>query len=153
KAAVECRRGRLHVRADHSLLEVLDSAGQPVEPGELGRVHVTTLASRIMPLVRYQLGDVGRLLPERCDCEAADWPCFELHGRAKDALCLSGRIFTTRQVDDAVGVPEGLELWSLHQHSDRGVTLKWIPRPGAGLDHAGLKSRLAHALGGVEVRL
>jgi len=39
----------------------------PVAPGEPGRVVVTDLWSYAMPLIRYDLGDVG-VMSERCSC-------------------------------------------------------------------------------------
>ena len=41
------------------VLEVVDDTGFPVSPGEKGRVIVTNLCNRLMPLIRYDLGDVA----------------------------------------------------------------------------------------------
>ncbi|MCC6214501.1 MAG: hypothetical protein IT376_06505 [Polyangiaceae bacterium] len=45
------------VQAENVLVEVVDDAGRPCAPGELGRVLITTLHNFAMPLVRYELGD------------------------------------------------------------------------------------------------
>lgn len=55
--ACECRRGNLHVFSDLVWLEAID-----------GELVVTSLTNRLMPLIRYALGDMGRLRDEVCDC-------------------------------------------------------------------------------------
>ncbi len=64
--AMECReQNGLHVCEDHYLLEVLNPESlEPVEPGELGEVVLTTLRREAMPLVRYRTRDMARVLPE-----------------------------------------------------------------------------------------
>ena len=41
-------------------VELLDDAGDPVAPGESGRVVVTPLHNYAMPLIRYDIGDYAR---------------------------------------------------------------------------------------------
>ncbi len=56
--------------AEHSLvqseavyLEVLDEAGEPCAPGEIGRVVVTPLHNFATPLIRYEVGDYAEVGP------------------------------------------------------------------------------------------
>jgi phenylacetate-CoA ligase len=64
--AMECPSGRLHVQ-ETVLLEVVDAAERPAPLGEEGEVVITPLLGTALPLVRYQLGDRGRLLGP-CPC-------------------------------------------------------------------------------------
>lgn len=65
----ECEQGRLHVRGEHSLLEVLDDRGHPCSPGETGRVIGTGFHNRLFPLIRYDVGDRVTLSTEtQCPC-------------------------------------------------------------------------------------
>jgi len=66
--AWECPAGSYHVNAEHVWLEILDDAGRPVAPGRMGRVVVTTLHNRLMPLVRYEIGDHAVAASGRCRC-------------------------------------------------------------------------------------
>lgn len=59
--ACECRHGRMHVFTDMVYLESLAD----------GRLIVTSLTNRLMPMIRYDIGDSGRLLDGNCDC---GWP-------------------------------------------------------------------------------
>lgn len=68
--AWECRHGRMHVMADLVLLESV-----PLEGEE--RLIVTSLTNRLMPFIRYDLGDAGRLLDGACDC-GSPFPLMEM---------------------------------------------------------------------------
>ncbi len=56
-----------HVQAESVLVEVLDDAGRPCGPGQVGRVVVTTLHNFATPLLRYELGDYAQV-GELCSC-------------------------------------------------------------------------------------
>ncbi len=43
------------------LVEILDDKNEPVKPGEVGRVIVTSLFNEAMPFIRYDLGDCVKL--------------------------------------------------------------------------------------------
>jgi phenylacetate-CoA ligase len=49
-----------HVNAEFALVEILDGAGHPCRPGEIGRVVVTPFLSTAQPLIRYEQGDMAR---------------------------------------------------------------------------------------------
>jgi phenylacetate-CoA ligase len=88
RMAAECRARRgLHVEDDAVILELLED-GSPVECGRDGTVVVTCLDQFAMPLIRYEQGDICRMLPEPCDC---GWrtPVLDLPvGRCSDMLTL-----------------------------------------------------------------
>jgi len=59
----------LHLSVWNHYLEVLDEQMRPVEPGQMGRVYVTTLRNFSMPLIRYDIGDMAVPSPlRRCAC-------------------------------------------------------------------------------------
>ena len=59
--AWERRHGRMHVFTDMVYLEALSVAGE-------SRLLVKSLTNRLMPFIRYHLGDTGRLLEGECTC-------------------------------------------------------------------------------------
>ena len=65
--AFQCPQGRMHLNADTLIVEFLKD-GRPVQSGEQGEIVVTDLFNEIMPLIRYQTGDVGIPRPGRCPC-------------------------------------------------------------------------------------
>ena len=66
--AWQCPVGSYHINAEHVLVEILGIDGSPVRSGEIGRVIITTLENRLMPLVRYEIGDWAFATDARCRC-------------------------------------------------------------------------------------
>ena len=57
--ALQCpKHNHLHAMQLSNYVEILDDSGEPVKPGEVGKVHITCLANPNMPLIRYELGDM-----------------------------------------------------------------------------------------------
>lgn len=64
----ECDQGNLHVRPEHSWVELLNERGEPARPGELAEIVGTGYGNTCFPLIRYRTGD-GAVLAERpCPC-------------------------------------------------------------------------------------
>jgi phenylacetate-CoA ligase len=82
--ACECSEHRgLHINADSLYLETLVD-GRPTRPSEPGKIVITDLSNFAMPLIRYQVGDVGVLSDRRCPC-GRGLPLLEsLDGREAD---------------------------------------------------------------------
>lgn len=59
--AIENREQHLILLEDNVYVEVLKD-GCLVKDGQQGDIYVTTLSNRAMPLIRYEMGDVGTLL-------------------------------------------------------------------------------------------
>ena len=92
--AFQCEQGRYHVQSENLRLEILDAAGKPLPPGQIGRVVITTLHNLAMPLVRYELGDYAAF-GEACPC-----------GRSLPVL---DRIVGRRR--NMIRLPDGTEHW------------------------------------------
>jgi phenylacetate-CoA ligase len=82
----ECNRGRMHINADWVIFEPVDANHNPVPAGQLSdRTLITNLANRVMPIIRYELGDRVTLLPEKCDC-GITLPLIKVEGRTDEIL-------------------------------------------------------------------
>lgn len=66
--AVQCSKGQYIELSLSHLLEVVDEKGEPVKPGEVGRVLVTDFTNYGCPFIRYDTGDLARAA-EGCGCE------------------------------------------------------------------------------------
>lgn len=95
-----------HVLADHTYLEFVDpETFRPVAPGEEGLILVTSLDRTLQPIIRYNIGDMGRLLPEPCPC-GRNAPRFELLRRGDDVLRIGYANVTYDEMAAALaGVP------------------------------------------------
>lgn len=66
---VECRLHQgFHVSEESHIVEVVDERGEPLPPGEIGRVIVTQFYNDVMPFIRYDTGDSGFVFRESCPC-------------------------------------------------------------------------------------
>jgi phenylacetate-CoA ligase len=82
----ECRLGRMHQNADWVIFEPIDAGFNPVPAGQLSdRLLITNLANRIMPIIRYELGDRVSLASEPCPC-GITLPVIQVEGRTDEIL-------------------------------------------------------------------
>jgi|APFre7841882724_1041349.scaffolds.fasta_scaffold02094_4 phenylacetate-CoA ligase len=84
----ECKDGLLHPFLFWNYLEVLDKENQPVQQGEEGRVIVTNLFNYSMPLIRYEIGDMAIVGPEKCSCGQVLPTLKKVTGRITDHFIL-----------------------------------------------------------------
>ncbi|MXS79185.1 phenylacetate--CoA ligase family protein [Nitrosomonas sp. JL21] len=84
--AFQCRKGNMHIMSDNLCVEFLDENDNPVAPGQPGRVVVTDLSCHAMPLIRYDIGDIGKPSVEKCSC-GIELPLMEMvEGRKEDFI-------------------------------------------------------------------
>jgi phenylacetate-CoA ligase len=88
----------LHVNEDHFLIEILDPETlEPVTPGEIGELVITTLTKEAFPVIRYRTRDLTRLLPEPCPCGRTLQRIQRITGRTDDMLIIKGvNVFPTQ---------------------------------------------------------
>lgn len=88
----------LHVNEDHFLIEILDpDTLEPVAPGEIGELVITTLTKEAFPVIRYRTRDLTRLLPEPCPCGRTLRRIQRITGRTDDMLIIKGvNVFPTQ---------------------------------------------------------
>lgn len=92
--------GFYHLHADAMLLEVVDPLTlQTAAEGECGEFLLTSLLPNHVPLLRYRIGDRGRILRNvaKCAC-GSGLPVLQLEGRVETTIKLGGAIITQRQV-------------------------------------------------------
>lgn len=86
--ALQCpEQAVYHVQSENVLLEVVDANGQACQPGETGRILVTTLHNFAMPLIRYEIGDYAEAGPP-CSCNRGLPVLTRILGRVRNMLVL-----------------------------------------------------------------
>jgi phenylacetate-CoA ligase len=137
-----------HLNADWVLFEV-----EP--PGAAGKILLTPLYNRAMPLLRYEVGDTGMLLPGRCSCGRTLPLIRPMLGRSVDYLCLpNGTTLAPYTLTCAVEAIEGMWQYQFIQTERDQIELKIVPQAGFGGDSSdALRRALAPVLPGVEVNI
>lgn len=85
----ECSAGGRHIAEDRVHVEIVDDAGRPLPDGAEGRLLVTAYMERAMPLLRYEIGDIGRIDPQPCRCGRTFRTLELTRGRADDVVVLA----------------------------------------------------------------
>ncbi len=86
--AGECSMGCRHVFVMNNLVEILDDTNRQVRDGEEGKIIITNLHNYSMPMIRYDIGDLGVMSADRCGC-GSSLPVLErLTGRVTDHFLL-----------------------------------------------------------------
>lgn len=82
----ECNHGNMHINADWIIFEPVDANHDPVPAGEYSdRTLITNLANRVMPIIRYELGDRVAPSAEKCPC-GITLPVVSVEGRTDEIL-------------------------------------------------------------------
>lgn len=77
-----------HINSDAVIMEFLNEKDNPVEPGQPGRLVCTSLYGYVMPLIRYEVGDICVPFDKMCSC-GRTLPMMEnIRGRANDFIVL-----------------------------------------------------------------
>lgn len=87
--ASECEHETLHLWPEAGLVEVFDDANDVATPaGSSGRIICTGLLNMDMPLIRYEVGDRGKLaaVSQGCPCGRTLPVIAGLEGRTNDLL-------------------------------------------------------------------
>ncbi|KKR84837.1 MAG: hypothetical protein UU33_C0007G0003 [Candidatus Azambacteria bacterium GW2011_GWF1_41_10] len=76
-----------HIYRERVLVEIVDDDGQQLENDEEGDIVLTVLDRTTMPIIRYSIGDRGRILSKLCSCGRLS-PLLEVQGRKNDNILL-----------------------------------------------------------------
>jgi hypothetical protein len=138
----------MHVFEDAFIVEVLRN-GQPVAPGEAGRIVVTDLTNRAMPLIRYDVGDAGRLWPEACACGRRT-ARLEVLGRVPEVLDTARGPLTACEVADSFFSDNAVANFRLEESARGEFDATFVPVLDGGTpDFAAWKDRFAALHGNV----
>ncbi len=93
----------MHYWADYYILEILDPETlEPVPPGEVGEMVVTTLKKEAVPLIRYRTRDLTALKPDPCSCGRLLPRHDRLMGRSDDMFIIRAVNVYPGQIDSVL---------------------------------------------------
>lgn len=121
--ACECRYGEgLHVNGECVYVEVIDEQGEPCPPGRPGRVVVTDLHNRAMPMIRYEVGDMAAWADKPCSCGRTLPLLARIEGRVADyVLTKAGDYISGISLTEnfAVKIPGVVQMQIIQEEVDR----------------------------------
>ncbi|GHV90209.1 phenylacetate--CoA ligase [Spirochaetia bacterium] len=91
----------MHMWTDYLFYEIINPrSGEPVAPGEIGELVITTLCKEGAPLIRYRTHDLTREIPGVCEC-GSPYPRIDtLIGRSDDMVKVKGTMIYPSRVDE-----------------------------------------------------
>ncbi len=129
--AMECAAHTgLHVAAEDVVVETADSEGNPLPPGEEGRILLTNLHNYVMPFIRYENGDSGSFVPGHCPCGRSLPLLAHVVGRRFDTIHTpSGRRITGSNIGSSrLAQFPVLQFQFVQEELDR-LVVRVVPHP------------------------
>ena len=101
---LDCHRHEgIHYWADYYILECLDPESlEPVPPGEVGEMVVTTLCKEAAPLIRYRTRDLTRIIDHPCSCGSVLPMHDRILGRSDDMIIFRAVNIYPGQIDEVL---------------------------------------------------
>lgn len=137
----------LHVASESYCVEFLDDAKRPVPRGELGQVTVTDLDNFTMPLIRYQVGDVGYEIGTPCPCGRGLPRMGDIAGRARDVLRVHGIAVAPYRINAVLQDRPDVVLFQVRQISAAVLCVDIVAKDGA--DRQALSADVRAGLAGL----
>jgi len=101
---LDCHRHEgIHYWADYYILECLDpETMEPVNPGEIGEMVITTLCKEAAPLIRYRTRDLTRMIDHPCSCGSILPMHDRILGRSDDMIIFRAVNIYPGQIDEVL---------------------------------------------------
>lgn len=122
----QCALGtEYHINTASFYVEILDiEKDVPVEDGTLGRIVVTDLYNKAMPIIRYDTGDLG-IMSHECDCGIRGKVLKKVEGRRVDFItAANGDLLSPVTIINAMWEFSDLLQWQFIQHAPRKFEMK-----------------------------
>lgn len=132
EVAWQCKHGSYHINSESVLVET------PRLPGDAhGRIVLTTLCNRAMPLLRFDTGDLGAVAAPGVTCPCGRrLPQLEvISGRVGDMILLpSGRRFSPYVLETILETMPGLHQYRIVQEAPERLRIDMVASADADAD-------------------
>jgi phenylacetate-CoA ligase len=100
----------MHISEDAFIAEIIDpETCQPLPPGSVGELVLTSLTKEAFPMVRYRTRDITSLDFAKCDCGRTTVRMRKTMGRSDDMLIIKGVNVYPSQIEDVLFAVEGCQ--------------------------------------------
>lgn len=124
--ASQCECGIMHFHPEHAIIEIVDDNGASVETGVHGQLVATSLISKVMPLIRYRVGDSLAISDKMSDCHPG-FPVIEfLEGRTDD-LVYTKSGHSVGRLSPIFRSDKNIKVSQLIQHENGSIDVYVVP--------------------------
>jgi len=126
----ECERHQLHLSEEWAYIEIVDDQGKPLPFGHEGRIIVTTFDNRVMPFIRYDLGDRGVISNAPCAC-GRTLRTITLRGRTAELIEVGeGRTVSLLDISSTIDQYwDSVRQFQIIQKGRLSFVIKMVPGP------------------------
>ena len=127
--AFQCsQRQGYHINADSLHLEI-QQGDRLAGAGERGEVVVTSFDLRVMPILRYRVGDVAARMEGPCSCGCTFPRLGEIAGRS-DGFIVGGdaQLFSALEISLLLKPLTGIRQYRLIQEQPGSLTVEWVAK-------------------------
>lgn len=104
------------------IIEILDGMGNAVADGQPGQLVVTPMGVTGMPLLRFETGDICRVLDSPCPCGRKTVRLGPVEGRKQQMIKLKGTTLYPPALFDVLNGIEGINDYLITLHNGRWNT-------------------------------
>lgn len=121
----QCCEGAYHINTGSFYVEILDlEKDEPAREGVLGRIVVTDLYNKAMPMIRYDTGDLG-ILSHVCKCGRQGKVLKSVEGRRVDFItATNGDLLSPVTIINTMWEYQDLIQWQFIQYGKSLFELK-----------------------------
>ena len=147
--AHECPNAGMHITAEDIIVEIVDTNGNVLAPGNKGEIVITHLATSEFPFIRYKTGDIGALDIRLCTCGRGLFLLKEVEGRATDfVVAQDGTVMHGLALIYILRDLSGLEAFKIVQESIDNIKVYIVTKPDFMADNKEyIKSQFKKRLG------
>jgi phenylacetate-CoA ligase len=139
------------IQAEHTYVEFLDDRGDPCQPGETGRLVLTTLNNRAMPLLRYETSDLAAPLAGTCRSGVTLPRMTPVLGRRQDVLRTpDGGLVHPQLFSNVLRQFPAIEWFQVVQQQAEALTLRVVAPGGLPDADQARITRLVRTLSGFD---
>ncbi len=102
--SIECpHKSGFHINEDYFYPEIIDpDTLEPLPPGQVGELVLTSLRKEATPLIRYRTRDITHLMYDTCECGRTLVRHGPILGRTDDMLIVGGVNFFPSQLESVL---------------------------------------------------
>jgi len=127
--ACECpKKEGMHTFPVNNKIEILDDNLEPCKPADTGGIYITNLNNYSMPLIRYNIGDTGKIgEKQRCSC-GRGWPLIgSVTGRQSDHFrTRAGKLVHGEYFTHLFYMKKGIRKFQVIQKDFDLITIKLV---------------------------
>ena len=119
-------RREYHLNLDSLQVEII-VGDRPAKVGERGEVVVTNFDLRVMPIIRYRVGDIAQRIEGRCPCGCLLPLLGRIAGRSDGfIIAADGKSYSALEVSLLLKPVEGIKQYRLIQEEKGRVQVEWV---------------------------